>query len=172
MTRYSWDATQAEQWLQTAGTATNYAGLYETVRNFKKPLPSELNAVSTELPEVSKVSGLVELMVQIDNIWEHLKVVRSAQYQAPKDHPDIQPANEAVILWEHYREAQRLEDTKNRGSDFLHRLKTAEDEVKTAEQLLLGFQEKPGAELRSRLDSSFDAIGKSCASCHKEYRDQ
>ena len=170
LTKDSWDSVQAEQWLKAAGTATNYSKLYETVRTFKKPSAEKLKALHSEFPEVAKVSGLVDSMVGIDNTWEHLKAIRTAQYQAPTVHPDMQPSNEAVILWEHYREAQRLPEAKKHGADFIERLKSAEDDAKTTEQLLREFAAKPSADVRARLDASFDAIGKSCASCHKAYR--
>jgi protein tyrosine phosphatase (PTP) superfamily phosphohydrolase (DUF442 family) len=171
MTKDSWDAAQAEAWLKAAGTSTNYAGLYESVRKFKKPTAEQLQSLPSDLPEVATVSGLVESMVAIDNTWEHLKAIRAAGYQAPKNHPDMQPANEAVILWEHYREAQRLRDSSDHGADFIERLKSAEAEVKTAENLLRDFASSPGPEIRARLDASFDAVAKSCSACHKAHRD-
>ena len=172
LTKDSWETHQAEQWLKAAGTATNYSGLYETVRKFKKPTPQQLRAFHTDLPEIAKVSGLVDAMVQIDKTWENLRAIRAARYQTPKDHPDVQPSNEAVILWEHYREAQRLAGAKRHGADFIEHLKKAEDEAKTAEKLLREFAAKPSTDVRARLDASFDSIGKSCGSCHKAYRDQ
>jgi hypothetical protein len=170
MTKDSWESEQAEQWLRAAGTSTNYPGLYKTVREFKKRTTAEVKALCSDLPEVARVSGLVDAMVEIDNTLENLKAIRTANYQAPKEHPDMQPPNEVVILWEHYREAQRLPDAANYGGDFLQRLKSAEEEAKAAEQLLREFATKPSVDLRSRLDAAFDAMGKSCASCHKAHR--
>ena len=143
MTTDSWDTAQAEQWLKAAGTATNYSGLYETVRKFKKPTREQVKAFRAELAEVAQVSGLVDSMVQIDYTWENLKAIRAAKYQAPKDHPDLQPSNEAVILWEHYREAQRLLEAKHHGADLIQRLKSAEYAAKAAEQLLRDFALMP-----------------------------
>src|SRR5688500_5354009 len=133
-------------------------------------MPEQVKALCTEFPEAAKVSGLVDSMVEIDKTWEHLKAIRTAQYQTPRDHPDMQSSNEAVMLWEHYREAQRLPEAKRHGANFIQRLKSAEDDAKTTEQLLREFAAKPSADVRARLDASFDAIGKSCASCHKAYR--
>jgi protein tyrosine phosphatase (PTP) superfamily phosphohydrolase (DUF442 family) len=170
MTKDSWDTGQAEQWLKAAGTATNYSGLYETVRKFKKPPLEQVKALHTEFPEVANVSGLVDSMVQIDNTWDRLKAIRTLQYETSKIHPEAHPPNEAILLWEHFREAQRLPEATKYGYDFIQRLKSAEDEVQTAEQLLREIAAKPNADLRTRLNASFDEIGKSCASCHKDYR--
>ena len=171
MTKDGWTPNQADAWLRTAGTSTNYAGLYDVVKNFKKTSVARLKAASSDFPETAKVSGLVDAMVGIDDRWENLKAVRAAGYLAPKDHPDLKPANEAVILWEHYREAQRLPDAAHQGTDFVARLRTAEDEVKAAERLLRLYANDAKPELRTKLDKSFDAMGKTCASCHKAFRD-
>ena len=170
MTKDSWDSVQAEQWLKAAGTATNYSGLYETVRSFKKPLPEELKALHSDFPEIATVSALVDSMVEIDQTWERLEAIRDAQYRIPKEHPDIRPPNEAVILWEHYREAQRVPDITNYDPGLLLRLKAAEDEAHTAAQLLRRFSANPTADLRNRLDAAFDAMGNRCTTCHKAHR--
>lgn len=171
MARDGWSAEQAEAWLMAAGTATNYTGLYDVVRTFKKPTAQQLSQLPMDFPETAKVSGLTDAMVGVDERWESLKAVRAAGYQAPKNHPDIKPANEAVILWEHYREAQRLPDSAQHGAEFIDRLQTAELEVKGAEGLLRKFASDPQPETRAQLDKAFDAMGKACASCHKTFRD-
>lgn len=172
MANNGWSATQAEQWLVAAGTATNYVGLYDVVRSFKKPTAEQLRAVRSSFPETARVSGLVDSMVQIDERWENLKSVRTAGYQVPKQHPDIKPANEALILWEHYREARRLPDSAHHGARFIDLLKTAESEAKEAERLLLQFARKSTPATRTQLDKTFDAMAKSCSACHKAYRDK
>lgn len=172
MAKESWNPAQAEAWLHAAGTATNYGGLYKTVREFKKPSAAALASLPADFPEAAKVSGLVDAMVAIDTSWDHLKAVHAAGYSAPPSHPDIHPASEAVILWEHYREAQRLSDAGQRGADFVERLEKAEAEAKNAERLLRAFaSDSSSADLRARLDRSFDAISTGCASCHKAHRD-
>jgi len=110
-------------------------------------------------------------MVAVDERWDHLKAVRKAGYMAPKEHPDLQPAHEAVMLWEHYREAQRLPEAIARGDDFITGLKTAETGAREAEQLLGQFAADAKAELRPSLDKSFDAMQQQCSVCHKQYRD-
>jgi hypothetical protein len=171
MANDGWSSIQADQWLRTAGTATNYSGLYEVVKDFKKPSIASLSGLPSDFPEAAKVSGLVDSMVGIDERWENLKAVRAAGYLPPENHPDLKPANEAVILWEHYREAQRFPDTAEHGADLSARFKAAEDEVKEAERLLRLFAKDAKPDIRAQLDKSFDAIGKTCASCHKIYRD-
>lgn len=162
---------QAEAWLVAAGTATNYTGLYDVPRKFHKPSAEQLRAISPNFPETAKVSGLVDAMVDIDNRWDNLKAVRAAGYKAPKEHPDLQPANEAVILWEHFREAQRLPEVTRHGAAFIERFAAAEREAKEVEQLLRVWATESKADTRAQLDKIFDTIAKSCATCHKAQRD-
>jgi hypothetical protein len=164
-----WTTAQGEAWLLTAGTATNYAGLYDVVRHYQMPTEEELRRAPSTFPEVTEVSGLVDAMVDIDGRWDLLKAVQAAGYVAPADHPDVIPANETVILWEHFREAQRLPEAAKRGHDFLERLKEAEERAKESERLLRLLASDPS--VRTRLDAAFDAVAKSCAACHQTYRD-
>ena len=171
MASNGWTPEQAETWLSVAGTATNYTGLYATVRRFKQPSPAQLSELSAEFVETAPVSGLIEAMVNVDERWEHLRAVQAAGYRPPKEHPDIDPADEAVILWEQYREAQRLPDAARHGMDFIERLEHAEIQAKEAERLLRIFGTEPQRAVREQLDRTFTAMGKSCATCHKSYRD-
>lgn len=172
MANSGWTTDQAESWLVAAGTATNYAGLYNVVQTFSAPTAEAMRGVPDHFPERAVVSGLVDTMVEIDEHWEHLKTLRAAGYQAPKRHPDLKPANEAVILWEHYREAQRLPDSAHHGSNFVTRLQAAEIEVVEAERLLRLFAREAKPDLRVHLDNIFDAMAGTCASCHQAYRDR
>lgn len=166
-----WSVADAEQFLTAAGTATNYVGLYDTVRTFRKPSVEQMRATPAAFPESVRVSGLVDAMVAIDDRWDHLKAVRAAGYEVPKDHPDIRPANEAVILWEHYREAQRLPETARRGAKFTELLRTAEAQAHDAERLLEEYARDRQPTIRAQLDRTFDSMANSCASCHRRFRD-
>lgn len=171
MANNGWTPALGEAWLKTAGTGSNYVGLYQTVREFRPPTADQLSGLPSDFPETVNVSGLVDMMVEIDERWDHLKAVRKAGYQVPKEHPDILPAHEVVILWEHYREAQRLPESARHGEKFLGLLKSAEAGAKEAEQLLKQFATDPKPAIRAQLDKSFDALAQSCSSCHKSYRD-
>ncbi len=170
MADQGWSREQAEAFLVAAGTSTNYAGLYETVREFNVPTDEELRALPDDFPETAKVSGLVDAMVRIDERWEYLKVVRAAGYLAPQDQPDIVPANETVILWEHYREAQRLPKVAEHGEDMIKQFAEAEAVAKEAGRLLRLFASDANPEIEAQLDKSFDAMDRSCSNCHKAYR--
>ncbi|HTG45440.1 MAG TPA: hypothetical protein VK633_13010, partial [Verrucomicrobiae bacterium] len=181
MAQEGWTTAQAEEWLKTAGTATHYAGLYRAVREFRNPTAEQLLSVTAEFHEIADVPALVDLMVGIDARWDNLKEFRARGYESSEQHPDFEPANEAVLLWEHFREAQRLPGATERGQDFIAQLKTAEAKSKEAEGLLRQLESTtvlasrdgrdPHPNLRAQLDQAFDVLHKNCASCHETYRD-
>ncbi|MDB6055529.1 MAG: hypothetical protein JWN25_3052, partial [Verrucomicrobiales bacterium] len=170
MANQGWSSLQAESWLKTAGTATNYTGLFLAVEQFQPPSADTLAKLPASFPEIAKVTGLVDAMVSIDEQWDHLKAMRKAEYGISRDHPDIQPANEAVILWEHFREAQRLPESVDHGTNFIERLKSIELTAREVENLLHQHATRPTPELRMQLDRKLDAVNQSCTACHKEYR--
>lgn len=170
MADQGWSRGQAEAFLVTAGTSKNYAGLYDTVRRFEMPSAERLRSLPAGYPEKARVSGLVDAMVEIDERWDHLKAVRAAGYQEPPDHPDIDPANEANILGEHFREAQRLPDAVRHGEKMVGQLKKAEARAKEAERFLRLFAVDPEPEIKVLLDQTFDAMGGICSACHKACR--
>jgi protein tyrosine phosphatase (PTP) superfamily phosphohydrolase (DUF442 family) len=171
MATEGWSSAKAEAWLVTAGTATNYTGLFKTVRDFKEPSPDKLRNIPANFPEIATLPGLVDAMVAIDEQWDHLKEIRKAGYQTPKEHKDLDGPTEVLILREHFREAQRLPESSRRGEVFLQKLKTAETNVEAAENLFLQFKSDGAAETRVRLDKALDVVSQSCAACHKTYRD-
>jgi hypothetical protein len=166
-----WSPAKAEAWLVTAGTATNYTGLFKTVRDFKEPSLEQLRNISTNFPEVATLPGLVDAMVAIDEQWDHLKEIRKAGYKTPKEHQDLDGPTEVSILREHFREAQRLPESGQRGEVFLQKLKTQENNVAAAEKLFLQLKSNGAAETRIRLDKALDVVSQTCAACHQSFRD-
>lgn len=165
-----WNSAQAEAWMKLAGTATNYVGLFESVRQFQ-PLAVR-DWAKAELTDAMLGTRLVEAMVEIDRAWDHLKKLKEARYRRLGNQPDIDPANEAVILWEHLRETQRLPDAMALGRDFVERLRFTENQVREAENLMRQLPGKWDDEQRLILDRRLDAVGEACSNCHQRYRDR
>jgi hypothetical protein len=163
----TWDAARAEAWLRTAGTDPRYAGLVGLPRSLTRPTLEELAQVPADFPSVAPVPDLARVMVQVDEQWDHLKMVKSAGWSAPKDHPDIDPPHEAVQLAEHYREAARLTDAGRRGTDLAKRLGEAEAAATELEQAL---RTKPVDS--DRAERAFVRSAASCAGCHDHFRDR
>src|ERR1044072_3259574 len=57
MAEKNWSAAEAETWLRTVGTGTNYQGLYATVRDFRRPSAETVNSTPANFLESRQVSG-------------------------------------------------------------------------------------------------------------------
>jgi len=162
MATQGWTHEQADAWLRTAGTGTNYQGLYATVRDFKQPIAEELEKTPANFVEAQKPTGLVDSMVSVDETFDRIKSLR-AMPSSPG--PDNHLMSEATLLREHFREAQRVGDAQKRGADFVKRLSAAEEVARQFEQALSSSFDPVAA------DRAFKQLSTLCASCHKDFRD-
>ncbi|MDB6123452.1 MAG: hypothetical protein JWQ71_2445 [Pedosphaera sp.] len=165
MATEGWTATQAEAWLKLAGTATNYSGLYKSVVQFQPPSSEVLKSVPVNLPETSEVSPLAETMIQIDERFDNLKLLKKIGYQPVASHPDIEPAHEALLLNELVKELFRTPIPAKRGADFQAKLKEMEE---ASHALHLVLNDRPLD--TTKAEAAFQRINNSCASCHKAHR--
>lgn len=159
-----WTTNQAVGWLKQAGTAADYAGLYRSAMEFRLPEVAALARI-VELPEIAKTSSVVEAMVAIDEEFDRLKAAQKSGWKNVPNQPDITPVHTATILWEHVRELARLDDTVKRPEDY--RAKLAESE-KAAGQFRALLRDA-NADSAAR-DAAFQSLGKTCGTCHKQYR--
>lgn len=156
--------------MKKAGTDPKYLGLYAAPKELKRPTTESLDQLKANFPEVAKTSGMMQSMVDIDNHWDNLKLIRTAQWQSPKSHPDLDPAHEALLLWEHYVELARLPETNKKPEKFHQLLNEATENAKELEkELRLG---KERATLsKERTATAFQRSSQSCIQCHSLYRD-
>ncbi len=161
----AWDADRAEAWLKTAGTDPRYTGLTALPQSLVRPTPEELARVPSDFPAAAPVADLARLMVNVDQRWDHLKLVKAAGWIAPPNHPDIDPAHEAVQLIEHYREAARLISVKHRSPAFAILLDEAESAAIALEASLRAKDD-------ARTTAAFARSATACAKCHETYRDK
>lgn len=159
-----WTTNQAVAWLRQAGTSDDYPGLYRSAMEFHRPETTTLSGI-VELPEVARTSSLVEAMVAIDAEFERLKAAQKAGWSKLPLEPDLAPARAATILWEHFRELARTDDTAGRPKDYRAKLAASEKAIEHLRALLWNPRENGAAR-----DTAFQAVGKSCAACHQHYR--
>ncbi len=162
-------ANQALVEMKTFGTDPKYRGLFDAVKRLERPTAVELKAVPSEFPETAKVASFVERMVEIDTTWEHLKAIRGAGWKVPADNPDLDPAQEALQLVEHYREAARLPDQAQRSAAVRELLKSAEAEANRLEHELRTSAKRPLNP--TTLEPLFKRSEAACAKCHNQFRD-
>ncbi len=154
------DSVSARQLLEIAGTSRAYGGLWRDVEGYSPP---GLEVELPELVEIAKVSSLASAMAFLDRSFENLQRCREAGWITPRDHPDLVPEKEALIVREGFREASRALD----GEATLQLrawLGDAEESSRTIERLLAA------RDLRA-VDSEFESLSESCRRCHSKYRD-
>jgi protein tyrosine phosphatase (PTP) superfamily phosphohydrolase (DUF442 family) len=161
----AWTPEQAEGWLKAAGTDPKYTGLTAIPHQYRPPSKSALDSATADFPTVATVPDLVRLMVDVDARWVHLKEIKAAGWKSPKDHPDLDPPHEAVILAELYREAARHADSTARGKEFVALLGEGEAAAKELEAAL-----RKGD--TSAAGSAFSRSQAACAKCHEKHRDK
>jgi protein tyrosine phosphatase (PTP) superfamily phosphohydrolase (DUF442 family) len=158
---------EAVAWLHQAGTSTNYAGLYRGIREYQPPTPIQLAALTHALPEISNPSDLVQTMVSLDEHHEHLQAAQRAEWTHPPDHPDVNPAHEALMLWETLKELQRTPQMTASSPEFHERLNDTTD---AAARLHLSLQAKDVSPSAADLDPLLSDLSTSCIRCHETHR--
>jgi protein tyrosine phosphatase (PTP) superfamily phosphohydrolase (DUF442 family) len=152
--------------LRRAGTDPHYTGLYAAPRELGRPAPGELERVPADFPEAVSIGGLAAHMVEIDERWERIRLIRAAGWRRPSDHPDLDPPHEVLQLVEHYREAGRTEDAGRRPAELRGWLSEAERSAAALEEILRRGSFDPAV-----ADRLFHTAGAACTHCHAKYRD-
>lgn len=165
----NWTPKQALTWLKLAGTSTNYAGLYKSVAAFHSPSSEDLKKAPDSFPEISEISPLAEVMVEIDGRFDNLKLIKKFEYQTPPQHPALDRAQESSLLNELFKELMRSPEMQNRPKDFLAKLTEAENAVLALHKMLSSTNEISAAE-KAKLDQALEKTSNACSACHKEYR--
>lgn len=156
--------------MKRAGTDPQYIGLYAAPKELNRPTKEDLDRVSADFPEVSEVTGWTAAMVEIDEHWERLKAVRQAGWKSPREHPDIDPPHEALLLMEAYRELARLLQMKERPEELRRWLSQSEREAQALADVLRPVKEME-ANLIAAKEAAYKAVADSCLKCHRKYRD-
>jgi protein tyrosine phosphatase (PTP) superfamily phosphohydrolase (DUF442 family) len=157
---------QAVAEMKRAGTDPKYKGLYAVPASFHMPSADVLAKVPAEFPSVAAVPGMQQAMVEADQKWERMKSVRVAKWSTPKDHPDVDPPHEGVMIAEWFRELARRPDLASKPADFRAWLADVENAGWELEKAL-----KPGAVDSAAAEAAFDRAQRACSACHAAYRD-
>jgi protein tyrosine phosphatase (PTP) superfamily phosphohydrolase (DUF442 family) len=165
-----WTTNQAVAWMNQAGTAADYPGLFRVNIEFRPHSAEVLARMPTNFPSRAEVSGLVEAMVEIDHRWVHLKAVQKAGWRVPSNQLDLVPASEALLLQEAYTELLRGNEAKAKGDKFLEHLRQAESHAKDFHALLKSHPTSIDKAASKQAEELFKAAGQSCTACHKQFR--
>jgi protein tyrosine phosphatase (PTP) superfamily phosphohydrolase (DUF442 family) len=158
--------------LKSAGTSEAYRGLYGSAGDAKKLDDRLLDELAVEYPETAKIPPLAEAMVGVEHTHDHLKTIAAAGWKPTPDHPDIEPAHEALLLREHYTELLRSEAVKQEPEDFQRMMQESEAAALALEKALAARKVAGYAgEAAAEIPAAFKKIEANCAACHKAYRD-
>ena len=152
--------------MKRAGTDPKYRGLYEVPTTFQAPTAEELAKVPGDLPEVAPVPAMQEAMVEADHRWDRIKAIRQAKWDVPKDHPDVDPSHEALMLAEWFRELARRPESVAHGETFVAWLKDTENAAMDLSKAVEKGKVDPKA-----AQAAFDRAQASCTACHAQHRD-
>jgi hypothetical protein len=146
--------------LERAGTSKGYAGLWRDVEKFTPPTT---DAKLPDLVEVAQVGDMAAAMAQIDRAKDNLVLAQKEQWSVPKDHPDIVPQQEAIILREALHETGR-----HLFSDYDYEFK---QQLAAAEQISIALEAALKDSQPEAANAQMEKLLKSCKECHVKYRD-
>ncbi|MFN3148260.1 hypothetical protein [Bremerella sp.] len=151
---------QALDFMRSAGTSSDYGGLWKEITEFR-PIP-----ITADLPmlvEVAQVESVAAAMAKIDRIYDQLVLCEKAEWKAPPEHADLDPAQQALLMQEGLHESGRL--LKESQYDAKFRQMLVETEV-------LSKKLKQQIEAGQTLEASktLKAVKASCSACHNDYR--
>ncbi|MGL6076298.1 MAG: hypothetical protein ACRC8S_19265 [Fimbriiglobus sp.] len=111
-------------WMHQAGTDRRYQGLYALPKTVRKMASFELHQTKAVFPAIAQTGDLTKQMVQVDSIWDQIRSPEATDESLRRN---------AVLLQEHFREAQRLPSVRDRGTEFLELFAAAEAAAKRLE---------------------------------------
>ncbi len=158
--------------LQLAGTNPNYRGLYESAQSARKLDAAVLDAMKADFPESAQLTPMAEAMVHLEHTQDRVKMVAAAGWISPASHPEIIPAQEVLLLKEHFTELLRTESVGKEPEGFQAMLQESQSAAADLEAALMNWNDSGAAlPVPDALPASFEKIAKNCVACHSQYRD-
>ena len=173
-----WTPEQASKFMKLAGTSADYPGLYESVKQFEAVNFKDVAAIKTPLPESVDVPALVDLMVQVDSRFDHLKAwsakVLETSGKGTRPSAIIDPIQEAVLLRELIRESSRLPECRDKPDLFRESMSHLESDLSTWIETIKaeGSSESLSDQTKSKLSAILKSSANRCVTCHRTFRDR
>lgn len=163
---------QAMAILRLAGTDTVYKGLYAAARSATLLGDGLLGNLQVEFKSIQTIPPIAEAMVHLDKAREHLDLIAASDWKAPAEHPDLDPAHEAMLLRELYTELLRTKDVAQQPADFRNWLSKSESTARELTEVLRRWHDEGAQEpVPKKFFELSRRISSDCKSCHAKYRD-
>jgi protein tyrosine phosphatase (PTP) superfamily phosphohydrolase (DUF442 family) len=159
---------EATEKLKVSGTSTAYKGLFQCVSAAYPVNGAEWDSVPNSFPEVSRPSGYVESMVEIDEVFDHLKAIEKAGWKPPAESPDLVPVAEAARLADLFRTLADHKEAAAKPAPVPGLLRADSAKATEIEDGLAATPQMTASDLSQRLRS----LAASCTDCHAKYRDE
>lgn len=156
--------------LELAGTSPSYRGLFQSVRNAKPLEVALLEELKVDFTASTKVPPMAESMVAIGHTHEHLKLIADAEWNSPPNHPDLEPAHEALLMLEHFTELLRTDYIQQQPDAFQKYLRDSK-EASVKLESALRTSDARAADRTDAVQQSFSRISANCEACHQQFRD-
>lgn len=157
--------------LEAAGTDKGYRGLYKSARNIRPFDPIVLEKLVVHFREREAIPPMAEAMVELGRTYEHLKIIANADWKTPPEHPDLDPAHEALLMREHYTELLRTDEVCSKPTMFQELMHSGERGSRQLRRSLLKWQSAGASgDVPTQVHHAFNLINQSCSQCHKLYR--
>ena len=170
----NWSAETAQAFMKSAGTSSDYPGLYSSVTKFEKPDAATLAAIGKDpIPEQVEVADMVEMMVQIDWRFDRLKDWLKNETANQPSGKGIDPDQEAIQLIELVKESARLPECRDQPAAFQKGFDALTTDLDNWVRLIREqkrTQAKPRLEYLSELTGQLKRATGQCNACHKAYR--
>lgn len=150
--------------LTTAGTSKNYRGLYEAAQSAHRLDDQFLDAFPADFPETAEIPEMAESMVHVEHTHDHLKLFAANDWRKLEEHPDLEPAHEALLLREHFTELLRTPVAQQQPAAFQAILRESEQAAQMLEDHLR-------AGRTAEACTALELVTKHCTACHHDYRD-
>ena len=131
-----------------------------------------LDELEVDFPATAEVPPMADAMVVIANTHDHLKAIADAGWRSPPEHPDLDPAHEALLMREHFTELLRSDYVQPEPQAFKRLLRDSEEAAQALEDTLrLQAAESPQAERSIAIQRLSARISANCKACHQQFRD-
>jgi protein tyrosine phosphatase (PTP) superfamily phosphohydrolase (DUF442 family) len=168
-------AEQGLATLQAAGTSPHYVGLFKSVETAGVIPRADLDSLDVVFREIAEIPPMAEAMVAIEHTFGNLERLADANWQPPNNHPDLDPAHQALMLKEHFTEMLRAEYVQPEPAGFqqiLGHSRRLSEQLEDCLRQQDATDDQTSTEDTESADRILKAIRVECKQCHQQFRDQ